>query len=118
MSSGGSACFRSASLGFAAVANNPRKHGTHARRVSRRLIARQINEAKRELHRVTDLPTKLGWHKKVKELEKARQEKRRTLFEAQDKIDAEKDGLISDIEARLKQETAEEAIFTIHWSVR
>jgi hypothetical protein len=81
-------------------------------------LARQINDAKRELHKVTDLPTKLEWHKKVKELEKARQDKRRMLFEAQDKIDADKDALIADIEARLKQQTTEEEVFCIRWRVQ
>ena len=63
------------------------------------------------------MPTKLHAHKKVKELEKLRQDKRKMLFDAQDKIDADKDRLIGEIEAQLKQQTAEEEIFTIRWKV-
>jgi F0F1-type ATP synthase membrane subunit b/b' len=80
-------------------------------------IGRQIADAKRELHKIVDLPTKLQAHKKVKDLEKQRHDKRKSLFEAQDKIDADKDQLIGEIEAQLKQETAEEEIFTIRWRV-
>jgi superfamily II DNA or RNA helicase len=81
-------------------------------------IGRQIADAKRELHKIVDLPTKLQAHKKVKELEKLRQDKRKMLFDAQDKIDADKDRLIGEVEAQLKQQTAEEEIFTIRWLVR
>jgi hypothetical protein len=80
-------------------------------------LARQINDAKRELHKVADLPAKLACHKKVKELEKLRHDKRKTLFDAQDKIDADKDRLIGEIEAQLEQKTADEEIFTIQWKV-
>jgi hypothetical protein len=44
-------------------------------------------------------------------------EKRKTLFDAQDKIDADKDRLIAETEAKLEQKTAEEEIFTIRWRV-
>ncbi len=81
-------------------------------------IGRQIADAKRELHKIVDLPTKLQAHKKVKDLEKHRHDKRKSLFEAQDKIDADKDRLIGEIEAQLKQQTAEEVIFTVRWNVR
>ena len=80
-------------------------------------VGRQISDAKRELHKIVDLPTKLQAHKKVKELEKLRQDKRKMLFDAQDKIDADKDRLIGEIESQLKQQTAEEEIFTVRWSV-
>ncbi len=80
-------------------------------------IGRQIADAKRELHTIVDLPTKLQAHKKVKELEKLRQDKRKMLFDAQDKIDADKDQLIGEIEPQLQQQTAEEEIFAIRWMV-
>ena len=63
------------------------------------------------------MATKLQAHKKVKELEKSRQQKRKSLFEAQDEIDANKDKLIAEIEAQLKQDVSEVPVFTIRWSV-
>jgi len=80
-------------------------------------VSRQITEAKRELLMTVDLPSKLQAHKKVKDLEKLRQDKRKTLFDAQDKIDADKDRLIGEIEAQLMQQTSEEEVFTIRWAV-
>ena len=60
--------------------------------------------------------TKIG--PEPKELERHRNDKRRRLFEAQDQVDARKDGLIEDIEQRLKQRMEDVALFTIRWCVR
>jgi superfamily II DNA or RNA helicase len=81
-------------------------------------LGKQITETKRDLHRQSDLQTKLDAHKRVKELERSRLEKRKSLFEAQDKIDADKDDLIVKTEAKLKQQVTEEEVFTIRWRVQ
>ena len=49
-------------------------------------------------------------------MEKKRNTKRRTLFEAQDEIDNRKEGLIEVVEARLKQQIQIE-LFTIRWDL-
>jgi len=59
----------------------------------------------------------LGLHKRIKELESRRAEKRRGLFEAQDAVDTRKDSLLSEIEARLKQGIEETELFSIRWRV-
>jgi adenine-specific DNA-methyltransferase len=51
------------------------------------------------------------------ELEAERNRKRRMLFEAQDEIDRQKEGLVSDVEARLRQQVETEPPFTIRWRV-
>lgn len=43
--------------------------------------------------------------------------KRRALFDAQDEIDRRKDGLISDLEARLREQVETAPLFTIRWRV-
>jgi hypothetical protein len=40
------------------------------------------------------------------------------LFETQDEVGARKDGIIEDIEQRLKQRTEDMALFTIRWCVQ
>lgn len=78
-------------------------------------LGKEIELAKREARQGTDLTAKLGLHKRVKDLEKSRTNKRKTLFEAQDKIDAEKDRLIGEIEAQLQQRITMEEVFTVRW---
>jgi len=61
--------------------------------------------------------TEFAVHKKAKEMEKKRNAKRRRLFEAQDKIDERKEGLIEEIEMRLQQAVEEDLLFSIHWQI-
>jgi hypothetical protein len=61
------------------------------------------------------LESKVALHKRIKELEFRRAEKRRGLFEAQDAVDTRKDSLLTEIESRLKQALQKENLFTIRW---
>ncbi len=81
-------------------------------------LGKQITEMKRELHRQADLQAKLDAHKKVKDLEKQRSDRRKSLYDAQDKIDADKDDLIVKTEAQLKQKTEVSEVFTIRFHVK
>ena len=60
---------------------------------------------------------KLKAQKDIKELEKKRNTKRRSLFEVQDEIDSRKEGLIEGVEARLRQLISTSELFTIRWQV-
>jgi hypothetical protein len=60
---------------------------------------------------------KVSAQRRIRELEAERNRKRRSLFEAQDEIDRQKEGLISDVEARLRQQVETEPLFTIRWRV-
>jgi ERCC4-related helicase len=80
-------------------------------------IDREIKENKRAAQLAAGLEAKLSLHKRVKELEARRAEKRRSLFEAQDAVDSRKDVLLSEIEARLKQTISQTELFTIRWRV-
>ena len=48
-------------------------------------------------------------------LETSRNNKRRSLFEARDKIDEQREKLINDIENKLKQTLAHKNLFQIDW---
>ena len=60
---------------------------------------------------------KVAAQRRIRDLEAERNRKRRALFDAQDQIDRRKDGLISDVEARLRQQVETEPLFTIRWRV-
>jgi superfamily II DNA or RNA helicase len=81
-------------------------------------LDREIKSTKKEARQASSLDAKIALHKKAKELERQRNDKRRRLFETQDEVDTRKDGLIEDIEQRLKQRMEDMALFTIRWCVR
>jgi hypothetical protein len=80
-------------------------------------IDREIKETKREAQLAASLEDKLTLHKRIKELESRRAEKRRGLFDAQDAVDKRKDSLLSEIEVRLKQGIVKTELFTIGWKL-
>ena len=77
----------------------------------------EIKLRKAEAKKVLDLSRKVAEQRVVKELEKRRREKRQHLYEAQDRIDSQKDELLEETEARLHQQIEEETLFTIRWKM-
>lgn len=81
-------------------------------------LDREIKFLKTESKKILKLDEKLQAQKDIKELEKKRNTKRRTLFEAQDEIESRKEGLIEGVEARLKQQIVEKVLFSIRWNLK
>ena len=54
---------------------------------------------------------------KIRDLEKAQRRQRQRIFDVEDEIIKKRDGLISDLEARLVQRTETDVLFTIRWRV-
>jgi adenine-specific DNA-methyltransferase len=78
---------------------------------------RRIKETRRYGLTVFTLEEKLETQKNIKALEKERTIKRRELFSAQDKIDEQRDQIISETEGHLKQSSQLTTIFSIHWKI-
>ena len=51
-------------------------------------------------------------------LESQRNYKRRSLFDAQDAVDRQRDTLIDQVEAKLAQRIAQKELFSVRWSLR
>ena len=81
-------------------------------------LDRQIKEARRAATLALTLEDKLAGQKAVKALETERSNKRRSLFDAQDKIDEQRAVLIAQIEGKLEQSAETKPLFTIRWSVK
>jgi len=81
-------------------------------------LDRQIKEARRAATVALTLEEKLAGQKAVKALETERSTKRRSLFDAQDKIDEQRTELIAQIEGKLEQQINVQQLFTIRWRVR
>jgi adenine-specific DNA-methyltransferase len=78
-------------------------------------IDRQIKEARRATTTALTLEEKLAGQKQIKSLEGLRNQKRRSLFDAQDKIDQQRAELIAQIEGKLEQKIDVVPLFTIRW---
>jgi adenine-specific DNA-methyltransferase len=81
-------------------------------------LDRRMKEARRAATVALTLEEKLAGQKAVKALEAERSMKRRTLFDAQDRIDAQRAELISQIEGKLEQTVDHELLFTIRWRIQ
>lgn len=80
-------------------------------------LDKEIKAVKRDARQTEDLDAKIALHKKANDMERKRNEKRRALFDEQDKIDGKKDKLIEDLQTRLGQKIESEGIFNLRWSV-
>ncbi|MBS1813878.1 MAG: DEAD/DEAH box helicase family protein [Acidobacteria bacterium] len=80
-------------------------------------LDQQIRDAKRASTAAMTLADKLVHQRILKAFQGTRNEKRKDLFAAQDEVEARRDGLISEIEARMTKEQQSEVIFTIRWSL-
>jgi hypothetical protein len=81
-------------------------------------IDKQIKEARRASASALTLEDKLTGQKNIKSLEGLRNQKRRSLFDAQDEVDKQKADLISQIEGKLEQEVETHPLFVIRWSIQ
>ena len=81
-------------------------------------LDRQIKEARRSATTALTLEDKLAGQKRIKSLEVERNERRRSLFDAQDKVDSQRDELILAIEGKLSQSIDGERIFAMRWVLR
>ena len=78
---------------------------------------RQIKEARRATTIALTLEEKLAGQKQIRTIEMQRNQKRRTLFDAQDQVDRQREELIAQIEGKLQQQTELRQLFTIRWSI-
>ncbi len=78
-------------------------------------LDRQIKEARRSATAALTLEEKLAGQKRIRELEKQRNDQRKSLFDAQDQVDRQRDELIAQIEGKLIQRAILGALFTIRW---
>ena len=79
---------------------------------------RLIKEARRTAATALTLEDKLAAQKQIKTVEAQRNDKRRSLFEAQDAIDQQREDLIGKIEGKLKQGTALNPLFSVRWTLK
>lgn len=77
----------------------------------------EIKELRRIAATAATLEEKLGYQKQQRELEGKRSKLRRELFARQDEIEEERNALIDQLEAQLKQHVVEQTLFTVEWEL-
>ena len=80
-------------------------------------IDRQIKEARRAATTALSLEDKLSAQKQIKSLEVNRNQKRRSLFDAQDEIDRQRTYLIENIERKIGQKHNSQKLFIFKWKL-
>jgi hypothetical protein len=80
-------------------------------------LDQQIKLLKSSAKKIDNLEEKVQAQRQVKNLEAQRNEKRKELFAAQDKIDQEKEDVLSKIEKNMTIKSDVKEIFTIGWKV-
>jgi adenine-specific DNA-methyltransferase len=80
-------------------------------------LDRQIKEARHAARSALTLEEKLAVQKQIKALEVQRHHKRRSLFEAQDRVDAQRDEMIAKVEGRLQQSASATQLFLLRWQL-
>ena len=80
-------------------------------------LDRQIKDMRRASSTALSLEEKLSAQKKIKDLETLRKDRRRSLFDAQDEIDRNREGLIAKIEGKLGSKTSSKDLFAVSWKI-
>lgn len=78
-------------------------------------LDRQIKEARRDSITAVTLEQKLEGQKKIKALEAQRNSRRRSLFDAQDQVDGQREELIGNIEGKLTQKVERRELLAVRW---
>ncbi len=79
---------------------------------------RLIKEVRRAATAALTLEEKLIGQKQIKDLEAQRNQKRRSLFDAQDDVDRQREALITQIEGKLRQKENLQQLFLIRWLLK
>jgi adenine-specific DNA-methyltransferase len=78
----------------------------------------QIKQAKKDAKNSADLASKIELQRTIRALESERMKRRKELFDSQDDIDAQRERLIGDVEAKLKQAIEVTKLITIRWHLK
>ncbi len=81
-------------------------------------LDKEIKTLKSESRKITILEEKVKAQRHIKELENKRNKKRQLLFQEQDRVESEKDKLISTIENGMTIKHSVEELFTIEWEIK
>lgn len=77
----------------------------------------EIKELKKQARTAANLPDKLAIQKKIKELDRKRDDAWHSYDQASRKVEDRKENLLDQVEAQLEQQVATETLFTMCWRI-
>jgi adenine-specific DNA-methyltransferase len=80
-------------------------------------LDRQIRESRRLARAALSLEEKLAGQKQIKSLESQRSQRQRSVFDAHDQVNKQRDDLIAVIEGKLTQKSELKKLFAIRWKL-
>ena len=80
-------------------------------------LDRQIKDARRGAATALTLEAKLEGQKAIKAMESQRNNRRRSLFDAQDQVDGQRADLIANIEGKLSQKVDRRELLSVRWNL-
>ena len=81
------------------------------------MTIREPEMVRRAAQLAPTLEDKLAGQRQLRDLESQRNDKRRSLFDAEDEIDRQREELIAGIEAKLAQQTTRRSLFRVRWAL-
>ncbi len=78
-------------------------------------VKKRIRELRNEASKVADLTEQARLQDQISELERSKRKLRQEIFEAEDRILAQRDELVSIIRGKLKQKTSTKPLFSLRW---
>ncbi len=76
-----------------------------------------IKSSKTNAKKILNLEAKVKEQRRIKDMEKKRNEMRKKLYDAQDEVDNRKEELIQRVEAQLRQKTYTKELFSLRWKI-
>lgn len=77
----------------------------------------RIKQLTREARQAADMEKQHALQTQIQDMERKKRRLRENIFNVEDEISAERDRLISELAARLKQKIETETLFTIEWAI-
>jgi superfamily II DNA or RNA helicase len=89
----------------------------HALRLDLDRLDAEIQALQRQVRQVVPLEEKLALRRQERDLDRQRTDKRRALYEAQDRIDAARDRLLDDVERALQGRVERVRVLVVGWRI-
>ena len=80
-------------------------------------VKKRVRELRNEASKIADLAEQARLQDQISELERSKRKLRQEIFEAEDRILAQRDGLVSIIRGKLEQKTTTKPLFSLRWSL-
>jgi ERCC4-related helicase len=80
-------------------------------------VKKRVRELRNEASKATDLAEQARLQDQISELERSKRKLRQEIFESEDRILAQRDGLVRIIRGKLQQKTVSNPVFSVRWSL-